>query len=83
VEPRKEEEEEEEEEFAGIEIFRRNVIPDGVSRTCIFLRRSRVNSVYDKLRTKRPRFDFRQRQRIFLFATASRPSLGPTQPPIQ
>jgi hypothetical protein len=28
-------------------------------------------------------FDFRQGQEIFLLSTASRPALGPTQPPIQ
>jgi hypothetical protein len=28
-------------------------------------------------------FDYRQGMRIFLFSTASRPALGPTQPPIQ
>jgi hypothetical protein len=28
-------------------------------------------------------FDSRQRQEIFLFPTASRPTLGPTQPPVQ
>jgi hypothetical protein len=31
----------------------------------------------------RSRFDPRQGQRIFLLAPASRPALGPTQPPIQ
>jgi hypothetical protein len=31
----------------------------------------------------RPEFDSQQRQGIFLFATAFRPSLGSTQPPIQ
>jgi hypothetical protein len=31
----------------------------------------------------RSRFDRRQGQRIFLLAPASRPALGPTQPPIQ
>jgi hypothetical protein len=35
------------------------------------------------LRTGRPGFDPRQRQRIFLLASASRPALGPTQPPVQ
>jgi hypothetical protein len=30
-----------------------------------------------------PGFDFRWRLGIFLFATASRPVLGPTQPPIK
>jgi hypothetical protein len=34
-------------------------------------------------RTGRPGFDPRQRQRIFLLASASRPTLGPTQPPVQ
>jgi hypothetical protein len=29
----------------------------------------------------RPEFDPRQRQRIFPLTTASRPALGPTQPP--
>jgi hypothetical protein len=31
----------------------------------------------------RSRFDPRQGQRVFLLAPASRPALGPTQPPIQ
>jgi hypothetical protein len=35
------------------------------------------------LRTGRSGFDPRQRQRIFPLAPASRPALGPTQPPIQ
>jgi hypothetical protein len=35
------------------------------------------------LRAGRPRFNSRQVLRIFLFATASRPALGPTQPSIQ
>jgi hypothetical protein len=30
-----------------------------------------------------PGFDFRQRKKIFHFSTATRPALGPTQPPIQ
>jgi hypothetical protein len=29
------------------------------------------------------RFDPRQRQRIFLLASASKPALGPIQPPVQ
>jgi hypothetical protein len=36
----------------------------------------------DGLRAERPRFDSRQ-DKIFLFSTASRPALGPTQPPVQ
>jgi hypothetical protein len=35
------------------------------------------------LRTGLSGFDPRQRQRIFLLASASRPALGPTQPPVQ
>jgi hypothetical protein len=35
------------------------------------------------LRTGRPGFDPRQRQRIFPLTCASRPALGPTQPPVQ
>jgi hypothetical protein len=35
------------------------------------------------LRTGRPGFDPQQRQRIFLLASASRPALGITQPPVQ
>jgi hypothetical protein len=31
----------------------------------------------------RSEFDFRQKLGIFLYATASKPALGPTQPPIQ
>jgi hypothetical protein len=36
-----------------------------------------------RLRAGRSRFESRQGLRIFLFATASRPAVGPTQPPIQ
>jgi hypothetical protein len=35
------------------------------------------------LRTGRPGFDPRQRQRVFPLTPASRPALGPTQPPVQ
>jgi hypothetical protein len=35
------------------------------------------------LRDGRPGFNFRRELRIFLFATASRPALGPTTSPIQ
>jgi hypothetical protein len=35
------------------------------------------------LRTGRPGFDPRQRQRIFPLTSVSRPALGPTQPPVQ
>jgi hypothetical protein len=35
------------------------------------------------LQTGRPGFDSRQGQEILLFSTGPRPSLGPTQPPIQ
>jgi hypothetical protein len=35
------------------------------------------------LRTGRPGFDPRQRQRIFPLTSASRPAVGPTQPPVQ
>jgi hypothetical protein len=37
----------------------------------------------DGLRAGRQGFDSRQGQEIFLFSTASRPALGPTQPPTQ
>jgi hypothetical protein len=37
----------------------------------------------DGLRPGRPGFDSWQEQVILLFSTASRPALGPTQPPIQ
>jgi hypothetical protein len=37
----------------------------------------------DELRAGRPGFNSRQGQEIFLFSTAPRPALGPTQPPIQ
>jgi hypothetical protein len=30
-----------------------------------------------------PVFDFRQGQEVYLFFTASKPALGPTQPPIE
>jgi hypothetical protein len=36
-----------------------------------------------KLRAGRPGLDSRQGQEIFLYITASKPALGPTQPPIQ
>jgi hypothetical protein len=47
--------------------------------------RSRVSSVTlaTRLRAGRLEFDYWQRVGIFLFATAFRPALGPTQPPIQ
>jgi hypothetical protein len=37
----------------------------------------------DGLWAGRPGFDSRQRKEILLYFTASRPALGPTQPPIQ
>jgi hypothetical protein len=40
-------------------------------------------SIVTRLRTGRPKFDSRKRQGLFLLAAASRPDLGPTQPPIQ
>jgi hypothetical protein len=41
-------------------------------------------SIVTDLRAGQPGFDSRQEQRFFsIFATASRPVLGPTQPPIQ
>jgi hypothetical protein len=48
----------------------------------LHLRDSSV-SIVTKLRIGRPRFDSRKGQKYFLFATASRPALEPTQPPIQ
>jgi hypothetical protein len=38
---------------------------------------------YDGLGAGHPGFDSRQGQVIFLYSTASRPVLGPTQPPVQ
>jgi hypothetical protein len=43
----------------------------------------KLSQYSDWLRTRWPGFDPRQRQRIFSLASASRPALGPTQPPIQ
>jgi hypothetical protein len=40
-------------------------------------------SIVSWLRAGRSGFDLRQRQRIFLLAAASRPALGPSQPPVQ
>jgi hypothetical protein len=40
-------------------------------------------SIVTRLWTGRPGFDCRQAGILFLFTTASRPALGPTQPPIQ
>jgi len=45
--------------------------------------RDRSVGLVTRLRAGRPGFDFRQRLGIFLFATASRPALGLTEPPIQ
>jgi hypothetical protein len=42
-----------------------------------------AQSVSDGLRAGRPGFDFRQGREILLYSSASRPALGPTQPPIQ
>jgi hypothetical protein len=36
----------------------------------------------DGIQAGRPGFVYRQWQEIFLYSTASRPALGPTQPPI-
>jgi hypothetical protein len=52
----------------------------------IILSRSRgssVGTVSGCVRTGRPGFYPRQRQRIFPLTSASRPALGPTQPPVQ
>jgi hypothetical protein len=57
--------------------------PSDVSLSIIECR-SRDSSVdSDRLRAGRSGFDSRQGQEIFLFSTASRPPLGPTQPPIK
>jgi hypothetical protein len=40
-------------------------------------------SIVTRLRDGRPGFDSWQQQGFSVFITASRPSLGPTQPPIQ
>jgi hypothetical protein len=53
------------------------IICDG----CVYLNNS-VNIV-TRLRAGQPGFDSRQGQDIFLLATASGPTLGPTQPPIE
>jgi hypothetical protein len=45
---------------------------------------SELRSRYsDRLRARRPGFDSRQRQELFLYSTESKPALGPTEPPIQ
>jgi hypothetical protein len=44
---------------------------------------STVISISTRIRAGRPEFDYRQRQGYFLFATACRPTLGPTLIPIQ
>jgi hypothetical protein len=44
---------------------------------------TRVAGVAQSVRTGQPGFDPRQRQRIFPLPSASRPALGPTQPPVQ
>jgi hypothetical protein len=51
---------------------------------CCYCRGARVGQSCNVwLRTGRPGFDPRQRQRIFPLASVSRPALGPTQPPVQ
>jgi hypothetical protein len=40
-------------------------------------------TIATRIRTGRPGFDSRKELRIFLFASAFRPVLGPTQPQIQ
>jgi len=40
-------------------------------------------SFMTELPAGRPWFDFQQEQGLFLFVTAFRPTLGPTQPPVQ
>jgi hypothetical protein len=73
---------------------RRNILEDsrlrGISwsKHCLkFYHKNRSISELNQynvwLRTGRPGFDPRQRQRIFLLASASRPALRPTQPPVQ
>jgi hypothetical protein len=42
-----------------------------------------ISPYSDRLQDGRQGFDSRQGQEIFLYSTASRPALGPTQPPIQ
>jgi hypothetical protein len=49
---------------------------------CNWSRGSSVN-VVTRLQAGRPGFDSSHEQGYFLFATASGPALGPTQPPIQ
>jgi hypothetical protein len=41
-----------------------------------------MNRYSDELRAGLPMFDSREGKHIFLLSTASRPSLGPTWPPI-
>jgi hypothetical protein len=47
---------------------------------CIMTNRSSSGSVVTRLQSGRPGFDSRRGQGFILFATASRPLLGPTQP---
>jgi hypothetical protein len=54
------------------------------SKTClVYLAKVQLRQYSVWLRAGRSGFDPRQEQRIFLLAPASRPALGPTQPPIQ
>jgi hypothetical protein len=52
-----------------------------INYTITIITQEPVSSV--SIRTGRPGFDPRQRQRIFPLPAASRPALGPTQPPVQ
>jgi hypothetical protein len=53
-----------------------------VNCTLLILPRAEIAQLVYR-RAGRPGFDSFQRQDIFLLSTASRPALGPTQPPIQ
>jgi hypothetical protein len=54
-----------------------------INFTLTFNKRGSSVSIVTRLRGGRLRFDSRQEQRNFLFASASRPALGSTQTPIQ
>jgi hypothetical protein len=59
-----------------------NASPANIEGTLYFI--TECSHTYsDGLRAGRPGFDSRQAHEIFLLSTASRPTLGPTQPPIK
>jgi hypothetical protein len=54
-----------------------------IKHVCYISSRGSSVSIVTRLRTERPGFNSQQGKKFFLLTTASRPTLGPTQPLIQ